>query len=243
MKGNSSTFSRTKEKLDRVYKRGFAPLPILPPPLVREGDKGGGFINIPMKLIVGLGNPGRIYAHNRHNTGFMCLSHFAKTQGILFDKKQSQARIGAGKVAGDKIVLARPQTYMNLSGQSVSRLIRKFDISLDNLIVVHDDLDLPLGKIRIRQGGGSGGHRGIDSIISCIGDPGFLRIRIGVGRPDTPPGSVKDREAEIIDYVLSDFAPAEEKTVAQVIPTASQAILCLLNEGLTAAMNKYNQAR
>ena len=170
----------------------------------------------------------------------MCLSHFAKTQGILFDKKQSQARIGAGKVAGAKIVLARPQTYMNLSGQSVSRLVRKFNISLDNLIVIHDDLDLPLGKIRIRHGGSSGGHKGIDSIIAHVGSRDFSRIRVGIGRPTTVEGSDADKEAKIIAYVLSDFTPDEEKTMAQFIPEVGQAILCLLNEGLTAAMNKYN---
>ncbi len=119
-----------------------------------------------MKLIVGLGNPGRGYINNRHNIGFMCLNHFARTQGIRFDKKQSKARIGTGEVAGYRIVVAKPQTYMNLSGQSVSRLIRKFNISLNDLLVIHDDLDLSLGKIRIRHGSGSVGHKGIDSIIT-----------------------------------------------------------------------------
>ncbi len=192
-----------------------------------------------MKLIVGLGNPGRIYAHNRHNIGFMCLNHFAKTQGIGFDKKQGQARTGTGETAGDKVILARPQTSMNLSGESVSRLVKRFKISLDDLIAIHDDLDLPLGKIRIRQGSSSGGHKGIDSIIAYLGSTDFLRIRVGIGRPDSE-SSIKDKEAEVIDYVLSDFTPEERKTVAQVIPKVSEAILCLLSEGLTEAMNKYN---
>jgi len=193
-----------------------------------------------MKLIVGLGNPGRIYAHNRHNIGFMCLNHFAKTQGIRFDKKQGQARTGAGEVAGNKLVAARPQTHMNLSGQAVSRLVKKFKISLDDLIVIHDDLDLPLGKIRIGKGSSSGGHKGIDSIITHLGGTAFLRIRVGIGRPAIVEDPGKDKEAEIIDYVLSDFTPDEKKTVTQVIPKVGEAILCLLNEGLTAAMNKYN---
>jgi len=192
-----------------------------------------------MKLIVGLGNPGRIYAHNRHNIGFMCLNHFAKTQGIGFDKKQGQARTGTGETAGDKVILARPQTSMNLSGESVSRLVKRFKISLDDLIAIHDDLDLPLGKIRIRQGSSSGGHKGIDSIIAYLGSTDFLRIRVGIGRPDSE-SSIKDKEAEVIDYVLSDFTPEERKTVAQVIPKVSEAILCLLSESLTEAMNKYN---
>lgn len=193
-----------------------------------------------MKLIVGLGNPGRIYAHNRHNIGFMCVSHFAKTQGIRFDKKQGQARTGIGEVAGSKLIVARPQTSMNLSGQSVSRLVKKFNISLNNLLVIHDDLDLPPGKIRIHQGGSSGGHKGIDSLITHLESQEFIRIRVGIGRPLTIEGSVKDKEAEIIDYVLSDFTPDEKKTITETIPKVSEAILYLLTEGPTAAMNKYN---
>src|SRR3989338_7816522 len=103
-----------------------------------------------MKLIVGLGNPGQGYSHNRHNLGFMCVSHFAKEHSIKFDKKQSQARTGTGEIGGETVVVARPETYMNLSGQAVSRLVKKFNISLDDLIVIHDDLDLPVGRIRIR---------------------------------------------------------------------------------------------
>jgi len=193
-----------------------------------------------MKLIVGLGNPGRGYASNRHNIGFICLNHFARMQGIRFDKKQGQARIGSGEVAGNDLIIAKPQTYMNLSGQSVSRLIKKFNVSLDNLLIIHDDLDLPLGKIRIRQGGSSGGHKGIDSIISKLGSQDFLRVRVGTGRPTPSEGSAEISEADIIAYVLSDFTTDEKQTVTKVIPRVSEAILCLFTEGLTAAMNKYN---
>jgi len=193
-----------------------------------------------MKLIVGLGNPGRGYANNRHNVGFICLNHFARTQGIRFDKKQGQARIGVGEVAGSKVVVARPQTYMNLSGQSVSRLVKKFNINLNNLLVIHDDLDLPLGKIRVRQGGGSGGHKGVDSIIAWLGSQDFLRLRVGIGRPIITPGSAEISEADIVAYVLSDFTAGEKQTIARVIPGVSEAILCLLTEGLMVAMNKYN---
>ncbi len=189
-----------------------------------------------MKLIVGLGNPGRAYANNRHNIGFIGLNHFAKTQGIRFDKKQGKARIGTGEVAGSEVILAKPQTYMNRSGQSASRLAGKFNISLDDLLVIHDDLDLPLGKIRIRQGGGSGGHKGVESIISCLESQNFLRFRVGIGRPVTSELS----EADIITYVLSDFPPDEKQVIAQVIPRVSEAIRCLLTEGLVAVMNKYN---
>ena len=190
-----------------------------------------------MKLIVGLGNPGRTYANNRHNIGFICLNHFAKAQGIRFDRKQGLARTGSGEVAGSKIILAKPQTYMNRSGQSMSRLIKRFNINLDDLFVIHDDLDLPLGKIRIRRCGGSGGHKGVNSIITELGSQDFPRLRVGIGRPVTSEIS----EVDIIAYVLSDFTPDEKQVIAQVIPRASEAILCLLTEGVVAAMNKYNQ--
>ena len=193
-----------------------------------------------MKLIVGLGNPGRGYANNRHNAGFMCLNHFARTQGIRFNKKQSGARIGSGEIAGTIVVLAKPQTYMNLSGESVSRLVRRFDINLDDLVVIHDDLDLPLGKIRIRQGGGSGGHKGVESIISSLGSQDFVRLRLGIGRPMAIEGSGEISDADIIAYVLSDFTPDQKQIIATVIPRVSEAIYCLLTQGLTAARNQYN---
>ncbi len=189
-----------------------------------------------MKLIVGLGNPGRSYDHNRHNIGFTCLNHFARTQGIRFSQKRGNARIGTGEVAGNEVVLAKPQTYMNHSGQSVRRLIQKFNIDLDNLLIIHDDLDLPLGKIRIRQGGGSAGHKGVNSIARELDRQDFIRIRVGIGRPDKTEASDDD----IIAFVLSDFAKEENRAMAPVIPRVSEAILCLLTEGLTTAMNKFN---
>jgi len=192
-----------------------------------------------MRLIVGLGNPGRAYAHNRHNIGFMCLSHFARTQGIKLDRKQGLARTGMGHMAGDKVILARPQTYMNESGKSVSRLIHKFNIALNDLLVIHDDLDLPPGKIRIRYGGGSGGHKGIESIFNELNEPEFLRLRVGIGRPDLPDATVTG-DADIVTYVLGDFTTEERQVMSQAIPQVSAAILCLLTEGLTTAMNKYN---
>ncbi len=189
------------------------------------------------KLIVGLGNPGTHYANNRHNIGFMCLNHFARTHGIQFDKKQGQARIGMGEVVGNKVILARPQTYMNASGESVCRLVDKYKIALDDLIVIHDDLDLPPGKVRIRRGGSSAGHKGIKSIIACLGSGDFIRLRAGIGRPVSDD---YEKESDVIDYVLSDFTAEEKQIIAAVIPSISEALLCLLTEGLTAAMNKYN---
>jgi len=193
-----------------------------------------------MKIIVGLGNPGRGYANNRHNIGFICLNHFARAQGIRFDKKQDKARIGTGEVADNKVVLARSQTYMNLSGESISRLMKRFDINLNDLLVIHDDLDLPLGKIRIRQGGSSGGHKGIESIVACLGRQDFVRLRVGIGRPTATEDSSEISDADIIAYVLTGFTPDQKQIITTVIPRVSEAIYCLLSEGLTAAMNKYN---
>jgi len=187
-----------------------------------------------MKLIVGLGNPGRSYADNRHNTGFICLSHFARQQGIRLDKKQSLARTGTGEVGGSKIILAKPQTYMNLSGQSVRRLIKKFKIRPADLLVIHDDLDLPLGKIRLRQGGGSGGHKGVESITAELQSRDFARLRVGIGRPE------ETSEADIVAYVLSDFTPGEKQVITKAIPQVSEAILSFLTEGITMAMSRYN---
>ena len=195
-----------------------------------------------MRLIVGLGNPGRIYAHNRHNIGLMCLNHFGRMHDIRFDKKQGLARTGMGEIAESRVILAKPQTYMNQSGQSVNRLIHKFNIDLNDLLIIHDDLDLPVGKIRIRQAGSSGGHKGIESIITELRSQDFLRIRVGIGRPNMVESSAKIAETDIVDYVLGDFTSGERQVIVRVISKVSEAILCLLTEGLTAAMNKYNRA-
>ena len=189
-----------------------------------------------MKLIIGLGNPGRVYANNRHNIGFICLNYFARTHGIKFNQKKSRARIGVGKIGGNEVVLAKPQTYVNLSGESVSQLVKKFNISLNDLIVIHDDLDLPLAKMRISYGSSAGGHKGINSIINYLGSQNFTRLRIGIGRPD----KAEISDDEIIAYVLSDFTPEQKQAIVQVTPKVSEAILCLLTEGLTPAMNKFN---
>jgi PTH1 family peptidyl-tRNA hydrolase len=188
-----------------------------------------------MKLIVGLGNPGSAYSGNRHNIGFVCLGYFARRHRINLDRKQCLARVGSGNAAGEAVVLARPQTYMNNSGRSVVRLLNKLKLSPEDLIVIHDDLDLPLGRIRLRQGGGSGGHNGVFSIIDEIQSQDFYRIRIGIGRPGEYAG-----EEDIIDFVLSDFTPEEESVIQEAAANASEALDCLLANGLEAAMNRFN---
>jgi len=191
-----------------------------------------------MKLIVGLGNPGKTYAHNRHNIGFRCLNYFARLHSVRFDRRQCQARVGVGEVRGEKLLLAKPGTFVNLSGQSVAGLVHKYNIPLRDLLVIYDDLDLPLGKIRLRQSGSSGGHKGMNSIISALGSEDFPRIRVGIGRPQIEGQSVS--EDAIVNYVLSDFSPQEEAIIKPVIVQVSEAIDCFLTQGIEAAMSKFN---
>jgi PTH1 family peptidyl-tRNA hydrolase len=191
-----------------------------------------------MKLIVGLGNPGKTYAHNRHNIGFQCLNYFARLHSIHFDRRQCQARVGTGKVSGEKLLLAKPGTFVNLSGKSVACLVHKHHIPLTDLMVIYDDLDLPLGRIRLRQKGSSGGHKGMNSIISALGSEDFPRIRVGIGRPQGEKQSI-DEDA-VVNYVLSDFSPQEAELIRPVIASVAEAIDCFLTQGIVEAMNKFN---
>jgi PTH1 family peptidyl-tRNA hydrolase len=185
-----------------------------------------------VKLIVGLGNPGKEYAHNRHNVGYRCINHLAKVHGISLSERSCRAQFGVGRVAGSEVVLAKPRTFMNSSGDSVGLLSRRFGVPLENMFVIHDDLDLPLGRIRFYYGGGSGGHKGIESIIAVLGSREFIRVRVGIGRPP------QDMEAS--QYVLTDFIPLEAATAEEAIRLVGEAIPCALREGLAAAMNRYN---
>jgi PTH1 family peptidyl-tRNA hydrolase len=188
-----------------------------------------------VKLIVGLGNPGNRYARNRHNLGFMCVNYFAREHSITLDKSQALARTGSGQVEGEKVVLARPQTFMNESGASVSRLMAKFRVELGDLLVIHDDLDLPVGKIRIRKDGGSGGHKGINSITESLGNADFYRLRVGIDHP-TDPG-----EESVINYVLRNFTAEEAKIIEKSVARASEAILSFIINGPEAAMTQFNR--
>jgi PTH1 family peptidyl-tRNA hydrolase len=187
-----------------------------------------------MKLIVGLGNPGSQYAGNRHNVGYMCLNRLARANGIKFDRKQGLARVGLGKIAGQDAVLAKPQTYMNVSGESVAALMKKHKLGLGDLIVIHDDMDLPPGKLRLGFNNRSGGHKGIKSIIDLLGSQEFHRVRIGIGHPGDAGGE------DVIDFVLGDLAGEERRAVENVLTRAGEAIACLISEGLEAARNKFN---
>ena len=191
-----------------------------------------------MRLVVGLGNPGKAYAQNRHNIGFQCLNHFARLHSIRLDQRQCRARVGIGKANGEKLLLARPGTFMNLSGNSVACLLRKHKIPLSDLLVIYDDLDLPLGKIRLRQSGSSGGHKGMNSIISALGSEAFPRIKVGIGRPQTDRQSLS--EDAIVNYVLSDFSRQEEAIIKPAIAKVAEAVDCFLSEGIETAMSKFN---
>ena len=193
-----------------------------------------------MKLIVGLGNPGRRYERTRHNLGFLCVNRLAREFKIKMNKSQGKARTGKGRIAGNEVLLARPQTFMDLSGESVKLLLTKTHTGTDELIVIHDDLDLPVGKIRIRFGGGSGGHKGINSIFQETGSHDFYRVRIGIGRPPRFKANVEIQEDDVIEYVLSNFTPDEKEIIEKTIPLASEAVVSLITEGLIATMNKYN---
>ena len=192
-----------------------------------------------VRLIAGLGNPGAKYAGNRHNIGFMCLDHFARENSLSFTRSSSQAKIVEGRIAGHDIILAKPQTFMNNSGVSIGGLVRKFKVKFENMIIVHDDLDLPLGRIRIRLGGSSGGHNGINSIVQHVGNQEFVRVRVGIGRPNGQETG-KNGEDDVINHVLGDFNPEEKAIMQEVIPCVTKVIQCLLETGLTEAMNKYN---
>lgn len=183
-------------------------------------------------LIVGLGNPGRDYAFNRHNVGFMAVSRLAAKHNVTFTRKQSKALITTLRLDDKQVILAKPQTFMNLSGESVQGLVKFYEIDLDNLMVCYDDLDLPVGAIRIRPEGGAGGQNGVKSIIQHLGTQNFPRLRLGIGRP---PGRM-DPAA----YVLQDFKDFDGQVMDQTLDKAVDAIETFIKYGLNTAMNKFN---
>jgi peptidyl-tRNA hydrolase, PTH1 family len=183
-------------------------------------------------LIVGLGNPGREYKDTRHNIGFLTIDAMACVLGVKLTKVQNKAIIGIGKINGSRVVLAKPQTYMNLSGQAVVGLMNFYKVPKENLIVIHDDIDLPFGTIRIRPKGGSAGQRGLGSTIDKLGSQDFARMRLGVGRP---PGQMDPK-----DYVLQRFSKDEAEFLRVFLEKGCEAVKEFVQNGLEAAMNKYN---
>jgi PTH1 family peptidyl-tRNA hydrolase len=184
-----------------------------------------------VKLLIGLGNPGRAYEETKHNVGFWVVEAIAHAHQIRFSNRAAEAAVGKGVISGIDVWIAKPQTYMNLSGRSVSKLMQQVGATLGDLIVAHDDLDLPCGTFRIRQSGRSGGHRGVASIIQSLGSEQFIRLKIGIGRE-------AHREAK--EDVLSPFSSEARQAVEGAVQKAVEAIPLLLEGRLTEAMNRYH---
>lgn len=183
-------------------------------------------------LLVGLGNPGREYKDNRHNFGFMLIDRLCVRLSARGMRLQSKAIVITHLHGVKKLILAKPQTYMNLSGGSVQGLLRFYKLPLDHLLVAHDDLDLPFGAIRLRPGGGPGGQKGVASIIQQLGTQDFSRLRLGI---DRPPGRM-----EPADYVLQDFPASQLIALSEILDRAADAVLSFVDEGLDKAMNRFN---
>ena len=183
-------------------------------------------------LVVGLGNPGRDYRNSRHNVGFMVIDTLGKELPVSLTRVQSRAILGSGTYAGQRVILAKPLTFMNLSGQAVTALVNFYKVPLRHLLVINDDLDLPVGALRLRAGGGSAGQKGMISIIERLGTQDFPRLRVGIGRP---PGKM-----DAADYVLHEFPKGELELVEQTLGRASQAVCAFIRDGLDKAMTNFN---
>ncbi len=188
-----------------------------------------------MKCVVGLGNPGSRYRLNRHNAGFLVLDQLAEQRLITISQTLFDADIGKGKIAGSAVLLVQPQTFMNRSGFAIRRLTDYFRIAIEDLIVVHDDLDLPFPTIRLKAGGGHGGHKGLISIIDHLGSADFTRVRIGIGRPP--------HKSMVESYVLSPFSDEEMTILPQLTRTAAEAVTDIISSGILAAMEKHHAKR
>ena len=183
-----------------------------------------------MKLIVGLGNPGRDYRGTRHNVGFAAVDVLARRHGIHVRSRRNKALVGEGVIAREEVVLAKPQTFVNLSGQAVGGILRRYRLDCSDIIVICDDANLPLGRLRIRAKGSAGGHKGLKSIIHSLGTEDFARIRIGIG----------SSKGDMVDHVLSRFRRSERGLVREAIERAGDAVEVILAAGIDEAMNRFN---
>ena len=186
-----------------------------------------------MYIIVGLGNPGKEYAHTRHNVGFETIDILADRMGIEVEEKKHKGLCGKGILAGQKVILLKPQTYMNLSGESVKEVMSFYKVPIENLIVVFDDISLPMSMIRLREKGSAGGHNGIKNIISHMGTDGFARVKVGIGE--------KPNGWDLADYVLAKFNKDEEPLIEAGIDKAAEAVEMMLDGKMRDAMNKFNK--
>ena len=185
-----------------------------------------------MYMIVGLGNPGKKYDSTRHNIGFEVLDYMAREFSMPIVKPKFKALIAEGRIAGEKVILVKPQTFMNLSGESVMSIVKYYDAPLENLIVVYDDIDTELGKIRIRKKGSGGTHNGMRNIIALLAKDDFPRIRVGIGKPVNK---------ELVNYVLERFAKDEIPSMEDAVVNASKSIIAILKENVDKAMNDFNK--
>ncbi|BCW98726.1 MAG: peptidyl-tRNA hydrolase [Armatimonadota bacterium] len=185
-----------------------------------------------MRLIVGLGNPGIRYAGTRHNIGFEVVDRFARRHGARLRRRWCRSLVADLRIRGEEFLLAKPQTFMNLSGEAVRELLLRTKAAAADILVVCDDINLPLGRIRLRPSGSAGGHHGLESIIACIRSQDFPRLRVGVGEGNN--------RQDVRDHVLGRFHPSERKLAEDVIETAADCLDCALQEGLHAAMNRFN---
>ena len=186
-----------------------------------------------MKLIVGLGNPTREYQATRHNIGFDAITRMCDDYRIRLDSKEHKAVCGKGYIGGEKVILAQPQTYMNLSGESVRELADYYKLTNEDVIVICDDINLDVGQLRVRRKGSAGGHNGIKNIIAQLGTEEFMRIRVGVG--------AKPEKWDLADYVLGRFPKEEEPVIREALEKVSKACECIITDGIEAAMNLYNR--
>lgn len=186
-----------------------------------------------MHIIIGLGNPGIKYTATRHNVGFDAITRISDDYNIPIDYKKHKAICGKGRIAGEKVILAKPQTYMNLSGESVRELIDFYKLTPQDIIVIYDDISLDVGQLRIRERGSAGGHNGIKSIISHLGGQEFTRIKIGVGD--------KPKNYDLADYVLARFTDQENETIREALEKTSKACETIISEGISFAMNEFNK--
>jgi len=184
-------------------------------------------------LIAGLGNPGPKYAGNRHNVGFMVVDRFVAAHGAPAFRARFQGSVSKASVEGREVVLLEPGTFMNLSGRSVQQALHFYKLGLPDLVVVHDELDLPFGAVRVKLGGGTAGHKGLASIVECCGGADFCRLRVGIGRPPGASGTE--------GYVLGDFGRDESTKLEDVLERASAALADIVVRGAKAAMNAHNQ--
>ncbi len=186
-----------------------------------------------MKAIIGLGNPGIRYQGTRHNIGFQVVDQLAYKHQISIFTKRLKALYGVGRIDSQEVILAKPMTFMNRSGEAVRRIVDFFSLTLQDIIVVHDDMDLPFGKLRIKRRGGDGGHQGVRSIIEAMNGNTFLRLKVGIGRPP--------RGVEPASYVLSEFDEMEHPQLSEVRSRAAEAVAVMLVEGVEAAMNRFQK--